>query len=135
MGRISNEQETRIILAFKNGTKRSKIAEDEGISPKAVGNVLERNGLIERRKYNKTQKTESKKVCSKCAGVISITGAKYCPFCGNALRTKLEMALDDVYSASRIIVKTAPANDVDEFIRAWNVLAKMVKDVDPENSK
>ena len=124
---LADEQIADIIRMYQDKSVRfDDICKKHGLSCNTVMRVIDSNNIP--RRQNRHKKTERK--CSHCGGVIELSGARYCPYCGHDIMTeceRLQRDLKNLVSLTAVI----PQSDRDRF---RDTILKAVAFIEKEKS-
>jgi LSD1 subclass zinc finger protein len=109
-GKYLSPQAVKMIHELRKEGKRCRdIAQIVGCAPSTVSNVLHRTS------------DNSVVICHSCRKTISgIRGAKFCPFCGNDIRSEAVKAAEGLAHVLDRVSTYYPANLRDEAVAAIN---------------
>lgn len=120
---LNDERKQKICEMYKSGATLKEIQEATGCYASMVEKIVKVEGLEPRRTY--TKKTKAECVCPKCRKHISVTGARFCPWCGSDVRSERQIAAEELERVLGIVCDTnVPAESKD---RACNSLRNAIR--------
>ena len=107
---------------------RNEICEKYGISKSTLSNYVRAFGFAPRQNriaYVPYVKRES--VCDRCKRTVSVPGARFCPFCGEDIRTE-SMKVQDSLSSILSITNLIPESYRDTFVKTIRDAIRLLGD-------
>lgn len=107
---------------------REEICEKYGISKSTLSNYVRAFGFEPRRNriaYVPYVKREA--VCDRCKRTVSVPGARFCPYCGEDIRTE-SMKVQDSLSSLLSITNTIPESYRDTYVKTIRDAIRLLGD-------
>ena len=107
---------------------RSEICEKYGISKSTLSNYVRAFGFAPRQNriaYVPYVKREA--VCDRCRRTVSVPGARFCPYCGEDIRTE-SMKVQDRLSSLLSITNTIPESYRDTYVKTIRDAIRLLGD-------
>ena len=100
---------------------RKEICEKYGISSSTLSNYVKAFGFEPRQRHfmypNKPEKNHTQTVlCTRCKKSVSVPGARFCPFCGEDIRSE-SMKVQDRLASLVELTSLMPENARDAFVK------------------
>ncbi|MBQ6264929.1 MAG: hypothetical protein IJK60_05710 [Clostridia bacterium] len=103
----------------KGGDTPRLIAQELNLPTTTVYNILERNGLHERKEGVKKSSRKSKVKCPKCKALGHLPGARFCYKCGADIRDEGDILIERLSNIWEVI-NMVPSEKTDEVIKVIN---------------
>lgn len=95
MAKLTLEEKKEIMELYADrSNKAHDIAKAYGLDPRGLADIVIEMGGQTRRPRTKQGARKKNKKCPKCHRVIELSGARFCPYCGNDIRTETEILIE-----------------------------------------
>ena len=118
-----NEETIRLIQSDyeHSNITRNEICEKYGISSSTLSNYVKAFGFEPRQRHlmypHKPEKNHTQTVlCTRCKKSVSVPGARFCPYCGEDIRSE-SMKVQDRLSSLVELTSLIPENARDTFVK------------------
>ena len=129
-----NEETIRLIQSDyeHSDITREEICEKYGISCSTLSNYVKAFGFEPRQRRlvypNKQEKNHTQTVlCTRCKKSVSVQGARFCPFCGEDIRSE-SMKVQDRLSSLVELTSLIPENARDTFVKTIRDAIRLLGD-------
>ena len=129
-----NEETIRLIQSDyeHSDITREEICEKYGISCSTLSNYVKAFGFEPRQRHlmypNKPEKNHTQTVlCTRCKKSVSVPGARFCPFCGEDIRSE-SMKVQDSLSSILSITNLIPESYRDTFVKTIRDAIRLLGD-------
>lgn len=121
--KYTDEQKNKIIEMYMQGIPTADISNKMGIPRPSISAIVRKEGVPLRRPKGNKRILK----CHNCKQVISISGAKFCPFCGTDIRSEKDLTVEALQNLLYVIL-ALPQGDRDTardtITKAINLLTK-----------
>lgn len=129
-----NEETIRLIQSDyeHSDITREEICEKYGISCSTLSNYVKVFGFEPRQRRlvypNKQEKNHTQTVlCTRCRRTVSVPGARFCPYCGEDVRTE-SMKIQDSLSSLLSITNLIPESYRDTYVKTIRDAIRLLGD-------
>ena len=129
-----NEETIRLIQSDyeHSDITREEICEKYGISRSTLSNYVKAFGFELRQRHlmypHKPEKNHTQTVlCTRCKKSVSVPGARFCPFCGEDIRSE-SMKVQDRLSSLVELTSLIPENARDTFVKTIRDAIRLLGD-------
>lgn len=129
-----NEETLRLIQSDyeHSDITREEICEKYGISSSTLSNYVKAFGFKPRQRRlvypNKQEKNHTQTVlCTRCRRTVSVPGARFCPYCGEDVRTE-SMKVQDRLSSILSITNLIPESYRDTYVKTIRDAIRLLGD-------
>ena len=129
-----NEETIRLIQSDyeHSDLTRKEICEKYGISSSTLTNYVKEFGFELRQRHlmypHKPEKNHTQTVlCTRCKKSVSVPGARFCPYCGEDIRSE-SMKVQDSLSSLLSITNLIPDSTRDAFVKTIRDAIRLLGD-------